>query len=232
MQIRNLKTAANQEFMKHFRFYFILFLPYLILVTLSNMIARSVSDALFVAVNNGDSVMDAYATLARGPVYLTQLIGILGGLVLIGLSFNILDLIRHRSDYQNPIGKSTALFGNRMVLGVLAIVLLQFLFTFLWTLLFIVPGIIKNYSYSQAVYIYRDAIKNGHPISPLAAITASRKLMVGHKGELFILQLSFIGWFFLLYLSTNLLVFPILGIFIYPYFQITLMNYYRQLTNS
>lgn len=71
--------------------------------------------------------------------------------------------------------------------------LLQQLFTFLWSMLFIIPGIIKAYSYSATLYIL-NADSN---ISGSEAIDLSRKIMNGKKGELFCLDLSFIGWFLL-----------------------------------
>lgn len=64
------------------------------------------------------------------------------------------------------------------------------LFTMLWMCLFYVPGIIKAFSYSQSMYI---AAENPN-IGALEAITRSRKMMDGHKMELFLLGLSFIGW--------------------------------------
>lgn len=68
--------------------------------------------------------------------------------------------------------------------------LLVGLFTMLWSLLFVIPGIIKSYSYAMTPYILYE-----HPeYSPNQAITESRKMMKGNKFRLFCLQLSFIGW--------------------------------------
>lgn len=69
--------------------------------------------------------------------------------------------------------------------------LLICIFTFLWGLLLIVPGIIKTYSYSQTLFILRD----NPNISPLDAITESRHMMNGHKGRLFGLSLTFLLWY-------------------------------------
>ena len=70
---------------------------------------------------------------------------------------------------------------------------LSAIFTFLWSLLFVIPGIVKALSYSQVYYIMCD-----HPeYTGREAIDASREMMRGHKGELFVLQLSFFGWFLL-----------------------------------
>ena len=78
-------------------------------------------------------------------------------------------------------------FGGTLITG-----LLVTLFTILWSLLFFIPGIIKMYSYSMSFYIKAD-----HPeYTAKQCIDESRKMMNGHKMELFLLQLSFIGWMF------------------------------------
>ena len=61
---------------------------------------------------------------------------------------------------------------------------------FLWSLLFIIPGIIKCYSYSLVSYILAENEK----ITPQEALKLSKEMMHGHKLELFFLQLSFLGW--------------------------------------
>jgi len=65
------------------------------------------------------------------------------------------------------------------------------IFTGLWTLLLIIPGIIKSFSYSMTYYIMRDR----PDLSVLEAITESRKLMDGKKANLFFLMLSYIWWY-------------------------------------
>lgn len=64
------------------------------------------------------------------------------------------------------------------------------IFTALWSLLFVIPGIIKAYSYSMAYYIKVDHPEWGWK----ECIDESRRIMDGHKMELFVLHLSFIGW--------------------------------------
>jgi uncharacterized membrane protein len=76
--------------------------------------------------------------------------------------------------------------------GTLLIGLMTSVFTVLWSILFVIPGIVKTYSYSMAYYIKAD-----HPEYKWnECITASRQLMNGHKMDLFIQDLSFIGWMF------------------------------------
>lgn len=67
---------------------------------------------------------------------------------------------------------------------------LQGLYTVLWTLLLIVPGIVKSYSYAMTPYILYDYPE----LSYNAAIEKSMEMMQGHKMRLFLLHLSFIGW--------------------------------------
>lgn len=69
--------------------------------------------------------------------------------------------------------------------------LLICIFTFLWSLLLFIPGIIKTYSYSQTFFILRD----NPNISAIDAITESRHMMNGHKGRLFGLSLTFLLWY-------------------------------------
>lgn len=95
------------------------------------------------------------------------------------------------------------------------------IFLILWTLLFIIPGIIKSYSYSQVFFI----IKENPDIPPMEAINRSREMMRGHKAKLFFLDLSFIGWILLALIFS-------LGIglfFLAPYISLARANFYNQL---
>jgi len=64
------------------------------------------------------------------------------------------------------------------------------LFTFLWSLLFVIPGIIKSYSYAMTPYILAE----NPDMTATEAITQSRQVMDGNKWRLFCLEFSFIGW--------------------------------------
>ena len=64
------------------------------------------------------------------------------------------------------------------------------LYTFLWTLLFIIPGLIKTYSYAMTPYILAE----NPGMTATDAITESRRIMDGNKWRLFCLGFSFIGW--------------------------------------
>ena len=86
--------------------------------------------------------------------------------------------------------------------------LLLALYTLLWTLLFIIPGIIKGFSYAMTPYILAE--NPGMTVSE--AITKSRQIMDGNKFRLFCLGISFIGWTTLCVLPTLILMLVIIGI--------------------
>ena len=94
------------------------------------------------------------------------------------------------------------------------------LFVCLWTLLFIIPGIIMAYAYSMSIFIAND----NPELSSMDAIKKSRELMNGHKWELFVLDLSFIGWILLACLTGG-----IGFIFLQPYMDTAHAEFYREL---
>lgn len=126
-------------------------------------------------------------------------------------------------------------------------------FTFLWSLLLIIPGIIKSFSYSQTLYL----IKDNPDIGIFEAITESRRVMEGQKWKYFLLNISFMGWLmvpilcffiptaqFILgadldsILGGGILAFSIgalyclgISLFLAPYINTTLAAFYRQLVN-
>lgn len=106
-------------------------------------------------------------------------------------------------------------FAQTFLLG-----LLQSLFIFLWSLLLIVPGIIKSYSYSMAFYIQNDDENKDWKY----CLDKSREMMDGHKMDLFILDLSFIGWYILGFIC---LFFGVLWVI--PYHTAARANFYRDL---
>ena len=107
----------------------------------------------------------------------------------------------------------------------LKLVVLSFvinLFISLWSLLLFVPGVIKAISYSQAIMIM---LENPN-MDIMTAIKESQRMMNGHKMEYFILDLSFILWILLVTVT-----FGIASLWVSPYMQITMVNYYNTLKN-
>jgi len=97
-------------------------------------------------------------------------------------------------------------------------ILLLDIYILLWTLLLIIPGIIKYYQYRMVPYILSE-----DPSMPLGqAIEISRRMTDGEKGEIFVLDLSFLGWYLL-----GLLFFGIGSIFVRPYHEATVAKLFE-----
>lgn len=101
-----------------------------------------------------------------------------------------------------------------------ALNLLTGIFTTLWTMLFIIPGIVAYYSYAMAPFILAE----NPEMSAMDAIRSSKELMKGHKGELFCLDLSFIGWALLSALTCGIGI-----LFLNPYIAASKAAFYRSL---
>lgn len=94
---------------------------------------------------------------------------------------------------------------------------------FLWFLLFIIPGIIKAYAYSMVPYILADDPE----ISFMEAIKISNRMTDGHKFDMFVLDLSFIGWYLLGALALGIGV-----LFVMPYENATKAELYLVLKDN
>ena len=105
----------------------------------------------------------------------------------------------------------------------LGIYIVRSIFTVLWTLLLIIPGIIKSYAYSMSLYI---ALDNPN-MTTLDCITESRKLMKGHKWQLFCLEISYIGWILLTILTLG-----ILSFWVMPKFNQAHYEFYLHISNK
>ena len=89
--------------------------------------------------------------------------------------------------------------------------ILEIIFVFLWTLLLIVPGIIKAFSYALVDLLLADSKYNDLECKDI--LKKSQEMMNGHKMDLFIFELSFIGWHILAIFTLGLL-----EIWIIPYY--------------
>ena len=97
------------------------------------------------------------------------------------------------------------------------------LYIFLWSLLFIVPGIIKSISYALTGYILAD----NPELSANEAITRSRDLMRGNKLRLFLLCLSFFGWIVLSVFTLGIGL-----LWLCPYVNATMAAFYRSVSGT
>ena len=179
-----------------------------------------------------------YSALMReGPTPMSRLLDLLLSAVeaVIGAGFVIFTL--------RTIDGSGASYWNlfdgfAMFFRIIWLYIAEGFFIFLWSLLFVFPGIIAMYRYRMAIYLLLE-----HPeMSVMDCIRESKRLMKGHKWELFVFDLSFIGWALLISFvngfgsGLGLTLFGVVGlgyigyVFFLPYTQLSYSIYYRQLS--
>ena len=175
------------------------------------------------------SVLTGYAAAASGssgedaevitqsirnmpPGVLVAIAGIFTGLFIVGILIKIflinpLSVGCYASFIENidhPVKLDVIKKGFRNFKNVFITLFLRDLFLFFWTLLLIIPGLIKAYSYRMVPYILAE----NPSLPPTECIRRSREMMKGNKWNAFVLDLSFIGWNIL-----SVLTLGILGIF-------------------
>lgn len=116
---------------------------------------------------------------------------IISGIVSFGVSTYALNVVRNNNPTFTDIFDG---FKMEVVLKAIGLGIITTLAVVAGMMLLIVPGIIISLMFSQAFYIFVD---NNH-MSPIDCIKESAEMMKGHKGELFVLHLSFLGWGLLL----------------------------------
>lgn len=135
-----------------------------------------------------------------------------------GFTVMLLNVVRGSDVKLDTMGEGFKDYGR-----ILGTMLLSSVYQFLWMLLLIVPGIIKGYSYALTPYLLKD-----HPeLKFNAAIEESMRLMSGNKMRLFLLDLSFIGWFLL-----GLITFGIAFLWITPYWNTARAAFYEDLMKA
>ena len=140
---------------------------------------------------------------------------VLSGPMMLGLYIYFLALTR-----KGKIDISLLFKGFEHFLPAFITYLLISIFVFLWTLLFIIPGIIASYSYSMAFFVLAD----DPSISASSAIQISKMMMKGNKWKFFCLSWRFFGWSILC-----LLTFGIGIIWLYPYIYASVTHFYEDL---
>ena len=178
-----------------------------------------IRNGYFSAMINNDyySAIEAAEAAANSTSYISSIINIIVSAI---LEVAVIGVYIKMSRSPEPVSFSDFLEGfnnwGRAILGILW----QFLWTFLWTLLFIIPGIIKAFAYSQMFYIiseYKD-------VSVTKAMRISMEITKGHKWNLFVMSLSFLGWEILAVFT-----FEILQLWLIPYMNMTYVNAYHAL---
>ena len=84
-------------------------------------------------------------------------------------------------------------FAGKGYINIILTMLLRSVYTILWLVCFIIPGIVKYYAYSMVPYLLAE----NPNISPSRAIAISNQMTRGHKMDMFILDISFLGWILL-----------------------------------
>lgn len=121
------------------------------------------------------------------------------------------------------VGKLGWVFGSGHYMNVVKIMFLRDLYISLWTLLLVIPGIIKAYEYQMIPYILSE-----NPEADSKDVFALTKdMMSGSKFQLFLLQLSFIGWYFL-----GLMLCCVGTIFVCPYEEAAYAEVYASLRSN
>lgn len=143
---------------------------------------------------------------------------IIGGPIYFGVASHFLKLARYERAEFNDLFSGFSMFKTNFVLHLLITI-----FTVLWTLLLIVPGIIAAIKYSMAYYILND----NPDIGGMEAIERSKKMMDGHKMRFFEMWLGFLGWFIL-----GIVTFGLGMVYAIPYYRAAKANFYLDLKES
>ncbi len=173
-----------------------------------------------------DSYDDQMVTLLAGVLTISFVIALifafiaifLGAVVSIGLCQYNMRLIDHENLDLGILFSNFNIWTKAVWLTVR-----RGIFVFLWTLLFIIPGVIKFYSYAMSFFIMAE----NPEISAGEAMDVSQKMMKGNKWRLFCLGLSFIGWDFL-----NLFTLGIGSLWLTPYKNAATAAFYDEISRQ
>ena len=111
-------------------------------------------------------------------------------------------------------------YGFNNILKAIGVTLLVGIIVSIGTILLIIPGIILSFMYSQVYYIMTE----NPEMSIIDCLKESSRIMKGHKMDLFVLELSFLGWVILMGIT-----FGIAGLYVLPYYSATLTNFYLEI---
>lgn len=140
---------------------------------------------------------------------------IIGGPIYYGVAQYFLKLARREPAEFSDMFTGFSLFKTNFIMH-----LLMWIFTILWSLLLIVPGIIAAIKYTMAYYIVND----NPGIGAMEAINMSKEMMDGHKMRFFEMWLGFLGWFIL-----GMVTFGLGMIYAIPYYRAAKANFYLDL---
>jgi uncharacterized membrane protein len=161
------------------------------------------------------SLLAVMTIMAIIGIIFTVIYYVIGSAVRVGYaSFNINIVDGNKPRLANLFEHFNA-WGPSIIANVLTEV-----FTFLWSLLFVIPGIVASLSYAMVPFI----LSEDPNLTAMEAIVDSKAMMQGNKWRLFCLNLSFIGWYLL-----GVVTLGISNIWVIPYHQATLAAFYRDI---
>jgi len=160
-------------------------------------------------------IIIAAAAGAAVPVLGSLVVGVVTPAINIGFIYVFIRLTRGIKPRIEDLFNGMPIFGKAFLLS-----FLTQLFVFLWTLLLIVPGVIKSISWMFAPYILCE----NREMPVMDALKKSAEMTNGHKKDLFVLMLSFILWILLICVT-----FGIAAVYVAPYIQATMTNAYLKL---
>lgn len=214
----------------------------ILLSFVSGLLAYIVNDISYFTTNGKDAIAGYVDSLQENAVHttiytvtnhpnpltglITAIVSLLIGVLFWGVTYTVLRF-RDKGEKANIFkGMFSGYTGGRFD-STFVTYLLYEVFLLLWALLLLIPAFIKSYSYAMTPYILKDMIDAGHKPTATEAITESRQLMDGHKAELFVLDLSFLGWWLL-----SVITFGIGFLWVTPYYRQTKANFYRHLAGN
>ena len=149
-------------------------------------------------------------------LYIFSITGLVIGFMLLLYQSMALMIIKHQDCSLYAIWKCFK-YHNA---SAFALGLLTYMFQMLWSIFFIIPGVLKMYDHALIYYVLID----NPSLSPIDIISRSKEMMKGKRWRLFKLDMSFIGWYLLSLLTGGLLLF-----FVLPYHQVARAAFYEDI---
>lgn len=197
MKIKEIKQTAKQRLKGNWK---VAILNLLVISVLSGVISQvifgimglasfSTLTNLFDNAGSYDPYTVSKITISSGILssLIGMIVGILTSVLSVGYDWSILDMVDGAKLTVEALFQT---FSRKRIWKVLGLTLVTSILVMLWSLLLIVPGIIKSYSYSQALNILKDEPE----ITIMDALDKSQRMMKGKKWKLFRLQLSILLW--------------------------------------
>lgn len=203
-----------------------MFWSVLLVVSIIESLANSLPQWIFgdrlsnlsdIIAGNPDNIPKEISSSVFGWYYV---LNVLITIVLIPLNIGVAQNVLAWSRGED-VNKWKVLFGGfnsaKIFFKQVGVVVLNTILCALWAILLIVPGIIKGLAYSMYPYVLRDE----PDLSVWQTLKKSEAIMKGYKGKLFLMYLSFVGWFIL-----GAFTFGILYIWLTPYVMTSTVKFY------